>query len=404
MTYCGWNANLDAVIAKKRKEIVPDLRIVLGGPSFDHDDNDWIAEFFRNNPYADLFITGEGELSFLIYLQILQKNDLDLFRLDSSQWPFSFYSFDYKSGQVIHTPMNLIGRMDLAEIPSPYHSEILDEFLDDLRFAPIIETNLGCPYSCSFCVWGQATLSVVRQFDLQTVIDEINYIGMRSKNPTKIFYVAEANFGMVKRDITIDESFITCREKYACPERLYIYASKIQTKTTLKTFEILKPIAGMSMSLQSTNEHVLELIGRKNIGMENYEANRLEAERRGIRTHCELIYGLPGESYESFTDGISKVLKTGQERIQLYVILLNLGADTATAASREMFGFKTALPVQGREACGTFGDVSSVEYEEIVIGSGTSIDWSSSLLLVRSKNSGTVSKGLKLTSLCCRNS
>lgn len=369
MTYYGWNANLDAAIARRCKEIVPDLRIVLGGPNFDHDDNDRITEFFRDNQYVDLFITGEGELSFLRYLQILQKNDLDLYRSDPSQWPSSFYSFDHKSGQVIHTPMNPIGRMDLTEIPSPYLSGILDEFLDDPRFAPIIETNRGCPYSCSFCVWGQATLSVVRQFELQTVIDEINYIGMRSKNPTKIFYVADANFGMFKRDITIAEAFIACREKHARPERLYIYASKIQTKTTLQTFEILKPIAGMSMSLQSTNEHVLELIGRKNIGMENYEANRLEAERRGIRTHCELIYGLPGESYDSFADGISKVLKTGQERIQLYVHLLNLGADTATAASRERFGFKTAFRVQGLEACGTFGDVSTVEYEEIVIGS-----------------------------------
>ena len=368
MTYYGWNANLDAAIARRCKNLNPNLRVVMGGPNFDHDDHEWQEWFFRTNPHFELFITGEGEPSFLRYLQILLENDLDWTKCDSAEWPSTFYSFNHESGQVIHNPFNPVGRMDLTDIPSPYLSGVLDEFLDDEHFAPIIETNRGCPYSCTFCVWGQATLSSVRQFDLQTVKDEIHYIGQRSKNPTKIFYVADANFGMFKRDVEIAEAFIECKKEYSRPDRLYIYSSKIQTKNSIETFEVLSPIAAMSMSLQSTNEQVLELVGRKNIGLENYENNRLECERRGIRTYCELIYGLPGESYESFSNGISTVAQTGQERIQLYRHLLNWGAETATRQSREKFGFKTAYRVQA-SAFGTYGDLSTVEYEEIVVNS-----------------------------------
>ncbi len=78
-----------------------------------------------------------------------------------------------------------VERLELSTVPSPFLNGLLDEFLHDERLAPIIETNRGCPYNCSFCVWGQATLTKLRKFDLNTVVDEIHYISKETKNPTK---------------------------------------------------------------------------------------------------------------------------------------------------------------------------------------------------------------------------
>jgi putative methyltransferase len=64
--------------------------------------------------------------------------------------------------------------------------------------------------------------------------------------------------------------------------------------------ETLSPIAIMSMSLQSTDEKVLKFVGRNNIRIDKYDSIRQEATKRGIQTFCELIYGLPGESYDTF--------------------------------------------------------------------------------------------------------
>ena len=39
------------------------------------------------------------------------------------------------------------------EIPSPWLTGIQDEFFDG-KLAPMIETNRGCPFTCTFCVPG----------------------------------------------------------------------------------------------------------------------------------------------------------------------------------------------------------------------------------------------------------
>jgi len=43
---------------------------------------------------------------------------------------------------------------DLDEIPSPYLTGVLDKFFDG-KLAPFIETNRGCPFTCSFAIQAQ---------------------------------------------------------------------------------------------------------------------------------------------------------------------------------------------------------------------------------------------------------
>ena len=42
---------------------------------------------------------------------------------------------------------------DVDQIPSPWLTGILDEFFDG-RLAPLLETNRGCPFTCTFCAHG----------------------------------------------------------------------------------------------------------------------------------------------------------------------------------------------------------------------------------------------------------
>ena len=41
---------------------------------------------------------------------------------------------------------------DLDEIPSPYLTGILDKFFDG-NLTPFLETNRGCPFTCSLSYW-----------------------------------------------------------------------------------------------------------------------------------------------------------------------------------------------------------------------------------------------------------
>ena len=39
---------------------------------------------------------------------------------------------------------------DLSEIPSPYTTGMMDKFFSE-KFIPAIQTNRGCPFSCTYC-------------------------------------------------------------------------------------------------------------------------------------------------------------------------------------------------------------------------------------------------------------
>ena len=74
--------------------------------------------------------------------------------------------------------------MNLAEIPSPYLSGRLDSFLDG-KLLPIIQTNRGCPFSCTFCTEGQSYWSKVKVKPKEVVAGEISYISEKmSCSPT----------------------------------------------------------------------------------------------------------------------------------------------------------------------------------------------------------------------------
>ena len=65
---------------------------------------------------------------------------------------------------------------DLNDVPSPYQSGLLDEFLPDPIYCPIIETNRGCPYVCTFCQWGDLGKSDMIIFSQERVVKELEYI------------------------------------------------------------------------------------------------------------------------------------------------------------------------------------------------------------------------------------
>ena len=66
----------------------------------------------------------------------------------------------------------------------------------------IIETNRGCPYGCTFCDWGSATLSRIRKFDIERVFAELEWC---AEARLRAIGIADANFGIFERDVEIAE-------------------------------------------------------------------------------------------------------------------------------------------------------------------------------------------------------
>ena len=73
----------------------------------------------------------------------------------------------------------------LDDIPSPYLSGMLDNFFDG-RLSPLLETNRGCPFKCSFCHTGNDYFQKIHMFSIERIKQELEYIAIRSSKKKNI--------------------------------------------------------------------------------------------------------------------------------------------------------------------------------------------------------------------------
>ncbi len=148
------------------------------------------ADYLRAHPSIDYYVHGEGETTMVALLEKLLGGGA----LDAEEPGVAFLRDDcYLDGGRRER------RRDLDTIPSPHLGGWLDPFIGN-GYAPVIETNRGCPFSCTYCNWGSATVSKVNRFGLDRVFEELEYIARRVRDNDNLT-VADANFGILKRDL-----------------------------------------------------------------------------------------------------------------------------------------------------------------------------------------------------------
>ena len=364
LSHYEWNSNLDIAILKYMKQKNPDTVTVMGGPSFETD-LDWAKNFFQERPYLDAYIYGEGEWSFTRFVELLEAYDKKLTNIPFEELPSSIFYLNKKSNKLINNPKNFVERLDLTNHPSPYLTGIMDPFLASPNLSPIMETNRGCPYACTFCNWGNAIQAKINQFSIDTINNEVLYVCKNSKNMLGFFYIADANFGILKRDLEIARVIRECMDKYNFPKQVFQCYAKNTNDAVIDIAATLRTVSSMSMSKQSINKEVLVNVKRGNIPAEQYDTLREKAQEKGIETFTELIYGLPGENYESFIAGIKESARNNV-RVSIYPNYMLHGSEENTKLYREKFGIKTAYRVTTR-SISSYDELPSMEFEEIIV-------------------------------------
>ena len=293
-----WSLEHNLELARRAKALNPDLLVVHGGPStpkYDQDARDFAREHAE---VADVLVRGEGELTTIALLEALVAGDgfADRSRLHGVAG-LSFVDVD---GELVRNP-DRDRVADLDTLPSPYLTGEFDHIpLSAYTSVLSIETNRGCPYGCTFCDWGSATLARIRKFDLERVKAELTWAAQRGITE---WNVTDANFGIVSRDVEISEHIAALRTSYGVPRYFGFTVAKNTTKHLARIVEILAD-AGMStqtsLSLQTRDDATLDAVDRANIKSDHYVELAAEFRRRAIPLQGDLMLGLPGQTPASY--------------------------------------------------------------------------------------------------------
>lgn len=351
-----WNLEYNKKLANELKKKFPDVIILFGGHSISVD-----ASSLDEWPYVDILMHGEGEEA-TAKLLLAYKNGEDL-----SGVPGISYR---ENGENKTNSIEI--QCDISDYPSPYTMGIFDKLLKDYpenEFHATLETNRGCPYSCAYCEW--SFTRKVRPFSMEKIKAEIEWI---AKNKIRYCNCADANFGILKRDVDIARYVVEQNKIYGYPEVFKPCYAKDSDETVFEAGYLLninKVDKGVTLAYQSLDPKTLENIGRKNLTLEHFANLDARYTEAGIPTYTELILGLPGETFESFSKGICRLLESGQNNsMTVYECQVYPNSTMGDPEYRKKHGIKTSqIPIFGIHYEPVFNGVQ--EYFDIITETAT---------------------------------
>lgn len=319
-----WNVNDIVKLCNNLKKVKPNIKIALGGPEVTYDSE----EAMKKYDFIDYILYGEGELIFRDFTKYL-IGDMKIEDVDG---------IVYRSNDSIITnkPMKLLENLDL--IPSPYEELDKKEYENRIVY---YETSRGCPFNCQYCL--SSAIEGLRYFsidrvkkDLKKLIDarvsQIKFID-RTFNANKKFAMEIMKFLMEN-----DNGYTTYH---------FEVTAHLLTDDMLEFLKDCKEgLFQFEIGVQSTNEKVLDAVGRRDDFKKlSYVVQKI-ASFRNIHQHLDLIAGLPYEDYSSFENSFNDVFNLGIEHLQLGFLKMIKGTGIRNQADEHEFRYKDYPPYE----------------------------------------------------------
>lgn len=319
-----WNVNDIVKICNNLKKVNKNVKIALGGPEVTYDSEDSMKKY----DFVDYILYGEGELVFRDFVKSL-KGDIDIKDVNGIVYR--------NNGDIVkNKPMKDIENLDI--IPSPYVDLNKAEYENRIVY---YETSRGCPFNCQYCL--SSTLQGLRYFsidrvksDLKALIDarvsQIKFID-RTFNANKKFAMEIMQFLMEN-----DNDYTTYH---------FEVTAHLLTEDMLEFLKGCKEgLFQFEIGVQTTNEKVLEAVGRRDdFSKLSYVVQKI-ASYRNIHQHLDLIAGLPYEDYNSFENSFNDVFNLGIEHLQLGFLKMIKGTGIRNNADEHEFRYKDYPPYE----------------------------------------------------------
>jgi anaerobic magnesium-protoporphyrin IX monomethyl ester cyclase len=276
--YC-WNAGIVYEVLDILYEIMPDQKIVLGGPEV----GPIAEELHERFPQLTYIVKGEGEQAICDVVHAL-THDRDLSLLPQRE---------------------PIANLDM--IPSPYS----DAYPPAIDGSAYIETFRGCPHACAYCYEGKG-VARIRSFSWKRIEKDIERIattpGMKS------FSFVDSVFNLTRDRLQrLSDILAPYAERGLCLHTIEVDIESIDDEQAA----LLKRAGVVSVETgpQTTGEKALTLCNRS-LDKDAYLRGVEACKRAGIRVEADLIIGLPGDTVSDVLDSFQFVVDADPGVIQ----------------------------------------------------------------------------------------
>ena len=366
--YC-WSHNVSSEIFKMAKKSNPNVITIWGGPNFPMDFPSQ-KKFMEKHQEVDVYIPTEGETGFSNVVKIILEEDfLENAKKRILEDPIDGCITRNIQGNIQYSiPTIRISKLD--DIPSPYQNGMMDKFFDG-KLTPMLQTNRGCPFHCTFCTDGRDEVNKINHFSIERVQSDIEYIAEHTPKNTHSLHISDLNFGMYPRDLEICESLAKIQQKHSYPKYIKCTPGKNQKDKIIKAIKKLNNSLRVTMSVQSLDPEVLNNIRRDNISVDHMLALYPALKEADLQTTSEVILGLPGETFENHIQTLRDLVKARMDEIVVHTCMLLDGSEMGLPEERKKWDMKTKFRVLLRDLAELSNGKKVIEYEEVVVGSNT---------------------------------
>ena len=278
-----WNVVQTCALVKLLKTQRPDIKIVLGGPEVSHETLE--QEIVH---LSDHVITGWGDVSFPKLCQALLHGPKPLMKVIPGEQP------------------------PLSDIALPYDLYTDDDLAHRLLY---VEASRGCPFKCEFCL--SSLDKTAWAFDLELFLGELETLYDRG---ARNFKFVDRTFNLkIDASVRILQFFLD-----RLSSDLFVHFEVIPDHLPDRLKDMIAQfppgVLQFEVGIQSFNVEVQQRISRRQDNDKTVANLGWLVNESNAHLHTDLIFGLPGESLQSFGEGFDRLFAIKPHEIQLGIL------------------------------------------------------------------------------------
>lgn len=278
-----WNIVETTDVVNLLKVIAPEIKIILGGPEVSYE-----TEKQAIVGCADYVLTGPADVSFYqLCKDIINETPPEKKILNSKPVP-------------------------LEEIALPYQYYTDDDLKHRLLY---VEASRGCPFKCEFCLSSLDKKST--PFELTLFLEQMEILYQRG---ARNFKFIDRTFNLnINTTIKIMQFFLD-----RMTDDLYLHFEVVPDHLPRKLKELLTQFPEGSLQfeigIQTFNTEVQANISRKQNNAKSKDNLIWLKDNTNAHIHADLIFGLPGETFDTFKDSFNQLYHCRPHEIQMGIL------------------------------------------------------------------------------------